>query len=148
MTPMPEAIAVSFVLVIVLIVSLIGAFCRHDSPFRIPWNLMRLAFYLFVTLPVFYWLMWRYWPKRSRQIALGDEPYETTAWQCFSEYARAKNRQKHGGRLTCTECKSYLRRIYHVHHIQYRAHRPDLFLWLPNLRVVCIPCHEDIHRTD
>jgi len=104
--------------------------------------------YLLVSLPVYVLLFYVVAPKVARRVALGPDPYGGFWWWLVRERARSLNAKRHGT-ITCTECGRQDRRVdYHCHHIQYRAHRPDLFLSISNLAIVCEPCHWEIHEND
>lgn len=108
-------------------------------------KLFGMVWFLAVSCPAYVFLFWIWWPWRSRSIAALPDPYDTLAWEFFRSRIQAINRKKYGT-LTCEACKSQRSGWYEVHHVHYRAHRPDLFLWLPNLMVLCKGCHVKVHR--
>lgn len=109
--------------------------------------LIRLVWHIFVSCPAYVFLFWIWWPRRSRVIALGPDPYDTLAWEFFRTRVQVLNRRKYGT-LTCEHCHSQRSGWYEVHHIHRRADRPDLFLWLPNLMLLCRGCHLKVHEGD
>lgn len=89
-------------------------------------------------------LFWIWWPSRSRAIAALPDPYDTLAWEFFRTRVQVLNWRKYGA-LACEHCKSQRSGWYEVHHIHRRADRPELFLWLPNLMLLCRGCHMRVH---
>ena len=121
---------------------------RRRNRVRVGRALFIAVWYLLVSLPVYIILFYVFMPSIATAVAARPDPYDNIWWWLVRARRQSINIKRYGA-LTCRSCGRQDRRVeYHCHHIQYRAHRPALFLSIWNTEVLCAPCHEELHAND
>jgi len=118
---------------------------RRGRPVRI---VFKALWWLLISLPAYIFLFYVFMPSIAASVAKRPDPYDNIWWWLVRTRRQVINTKRYGT-LTCRACERQDRRVdYHCHHIQYRAHRPALFLSIWNTCILCEPCHEELHAHD